>query len=106
MAAGRQTGGRAKGTPNQMTRALRDMILGALDEAGGQEYLARQAEKNPAAFMTLLGKVLPTQLAGTHEQPIVLSVEQHRAWARQQIREAFDMPPLTIERKAEGEDVS
>jgi hypothetical protein len=82
------------------------MILGALDEAGGQEYLARQAEKNPAAFMTLLGKVLPTQLAGTHEQPIVLSVEQHRAWARQQIREAFDMPPLTIERKAEGEDVS
>jgi hypothetical protein len=28
--------------------------------------------------MTLLGKVLPTQLAGTPEQPIVLSVEQHR----------------------------
>jgi hypothetical protein len=46
------------------------MILGALDEAGGQEYLTRQAEKNPTAFMTLLGKVLPTQLAGTPEQPI------------------------------------
>jgi len=40
------------------------MILGALDDAGGQQYLARQAEQNPTAFMTLLGKVLPMQLAG------------------------------------------
>jgi hypothetical protein len=111
MAAGRKTGGRTKGTPNQMTRALRDMILGALDDAGGQQYLARQAEQNPTAFMTLLGKVLPTQLAGTPAQPIVLSSEglspeQYRLWARQQIREAFGMPPLTIEHRAEGEDAS
>jgi hypothetical protein len=42
--------GRPKGAANKMTRALKDMILGALDEAGGQQYLARQAEKNPAAF--------------------------------------------------------
>jgi hypothetical protein len=93
MAAGRKTGGRTGGTPNKTTRALRDMILGALDD-GGRQYLARQAEQNPTAFMTLLGKVLPTQLAGAPEQPILPSSE-YRAWARQQIREAFDMPPLT-----------
>jgi hypothetical protein len=38
------------------------MILGALDDAGGQDYLKRQAQQNPAAFMTLLGKVLPTEV--------------------------------------------
>jgi putative NADH-flavin reductase len=32
------------------------MILGALDKAGGEEYLMRQANENPSAFMTLLGK--------------------------------------------------
>ena len=29
------------------------MILGALDDAGGQAYLMRQAEENPGPFLTL-----------------------------------------------------
>ena len=40
------------------------MIIGALDKAGGEAYLVRQAEANPVAFMTLVGKVLPLQLTG------------------------------------------
>jgi hypothetical protein len=36
------------------------MILAALDDAGGQRYLAEQAQKNPAAFMSLLAKILPS----------------------------------------------
>ena len=56
--------GRPKGARNKMTRALKDMILQALDDAGGQQYLVEQAHKNPAAFMTLLGKVLPLQVSG------------------------------------------
>jgi hypothetical protein len=100
-----KTGGRVAGTPNKVNKTVRQMILGALDAAGGQEYLTRQAEKNPTAFMTLLGKVLPTQLAGAPEQPILPSSE-YRAWARQQIREAFGLPPLTIEHKVEGEDAT
>ena len=46
------------------------MILAALDKAGGEKYLAEQAESNPQAFMTLLGKVLPLQLQGDKDQPI------------------------------------
>ena len=38
---------------------------GALDDAGGQEYLATQAKENPNAFMTLVGKVLPLQVGGS-----------------------------------------
>ena len=69
MAAGHKTGGRRKGTPNKTTKALRDMILGALDDVGGQRYLARMSEEQPAAFMTLLGKVLPTTLASEQNSP-------------------------------------
>ena len=54
--------GRPKGTPNKATKALKEMILGALSDVGGQSYLARQAEENPTAFLTLVGKVLPHEL--------------------------------------------
>lgn len=54
--------GRPKGATNRVTRELKEMILGALDGAGGELYLIEQAEKNPSAFMTLIGKVLPMQV--------------------------------------------
>jgi hypothetical protein len=54
--------GRPKGSPNKATKALKDMILGALDDAGGQDYLRRQSIENPTAFMTLIGKVLPMSI--------------------------------------------
>jgi hypothetical protein len=66
MAIGRKTGGGSrKGVPNKATADLKDMILGALDNAGGVDYLTRQATKSPGAFLTLIGKVLPTTLQGT-----------------------------------------
>lgn len=65
--------GRVKGVPNKMTKALKEMILQALNEAhedGGIEYLKEQAGKNPAAFLTLVGKVLPLTLAGDSDNPV------------------------------------
>jgi len=55
--------GRPKGALNKVTRQLKDMILGALDDAGGQSYLHECAldPKTRSAFLTLLGKVLPTE---------------------------------------------
>ncbi len=70
MAVGRKTGGRVKGTPNKVTASLKDMILQALDQQGGAEYLYRQADEYPAAFMTLVGKVLPMQVTGAEGGPI------------------------------------
>lgn len=54
--------GRPKGAANKATKAIKDMIEGALSDVGGQQYLARQAEENPAAFLSLVGKVLPKQI--------------------------------------------
>ena len=36
------------------------------------DYLAAQAEKNPAAFMALLGKVLPLQVTGGDDGPLII----------------------------------
>ncbi len=57
--------GRPKGAVNKQTKALKDMILTALDGVGGIAYLQAQATDNPTAFLTLVGKVLPMTIAGT-----------------------------------------
>jgi hypothetical protein len=60
------TGGSRKGVPNKSTGAIKDMILTALSNAGGAEYLERRANdpKTAAAFLGLVGKVLPLQVTG------------------------------------------
>lgn len=63
--------GRPKGARNKVTSGLREMILGALNDAGGQAYLAEQAQTNPAAFMALLGKVLPPEPRGDAIPPMI-----------------------------------
>lgn len=49
---------------------LKQMILGALSALGGQAYLERQAEEQPVAFMTLLGKILPLQVKGDFRRDV------------------------------------
>ena len=77
---GERRGGRQKGTPNKSTALLKDAILLAAQKAGGDtdtglvDYLTIQASENPGPFMSLLGKVLPMQLAGDPDAPISISV--------------------------------
>ncbi len=70
MAKGRKTGGRQAGTPNKLTGELKAMILQALDEKGGVDYLVGVAESHPQAFVSLLGKVLPMTVAGDPGNPL------------------------------------
>ena len=58
-------GGRKKGTGNKLDKTIKEMVLGALSDVGGQAYLAQCAIKQPVAFLALVGRVLPLQLAGT-----------------------------------------
>ena len=59
--------GRPPGSKNKITLALKEAILAAAENAGGEEgmvgYLQRLAIENSSAFASLLGKVLPTTLA-------------------------------------------
>jgi hypothetical protein len=53
---------RTVGAKNKLPQQLKDMIEAALYKAGGRDYLVAQAEKNPAAFMALVGKLIPKDL--------------------------------------------
>lgn len=54
--------GRKKGVPNRLTASVKQMILGALDDLGGQQWLVESAKQDPKAFMSLLGRILPSEI--------------------------------------------
>jgi hypothetical protein len=59
-----------------MTATLKDLILGALEKAGGEEYLVEQAHKNPGAFMSLVAKVLPLQMTSEAGGALIIRWER------------------------------
>jgi len=110
MAVGRKTGGRQKGSVNKVSGDLRNMILGALAGAGGEAYLQRQAEQNPAAFLTLVGKVLPLQLTGDPNNPVTYvlrapsPVDSATEWLRQHAPSDSRSDPLLIDASVTTDD--
>ena len=70
--------GRAKGTPNKTTAVLKEAIILAAEQVGedsrGKDgltgYLRRVAKEDVKAFSTLLGKVLPMQVANEDGSPV------------------------------------
>jgi hypothetical protein len=59
--------GRKKGSTNKITKALKEAILEAAEGAhpkGTVGYLKQQAQDNPVAFLSLIGKVLPMTIQG------------------------------------------
>jgi len=58
-------GGRQKGTPNKLNKTVKEMIVQALHKSGGVDYLVQQAQLSPAAFLSLVGKIVPTELQST-----------------------------------------
>jgi len=65
---------------------LHAAILLAAEAAGGGGglvgYLTAQAIASPSSFITLLGKVLPTQLSGDAESPVQLVHQIERVIVR------------------------
>jgi hypothetical protein len=63
--------GRPKGTPNKTTREIKNMVLEALEGAGGVGYLIERAHdpRTASAFLGLVGKVIPLQVKGEFSSP-------------------------------------
>ncbi len=67
--------GRKKGTPNKVTKALREAVVEAAEKVGedgkGKNgavgYLVQLAQKEPKAFASLLGRAMPLQVEGPGE---------------------------------------
>lgn len=90
MARSRTSGqGRPKGSVNRATQDIKDLVIAALHDVGGQKYLAARALDCPVAFMGLLGRVLPLQITGKDGDGIAIDFR----WADP------NPPPVTIERR-------
>jgi hypothetical protein len=63
--------GRAKGQPNKLTADIKAMVKEALEGVGGVEYLEKQARENPVAFLSLVGKLIPHEIAGDPDNPLL-----------------------------------
>lgn len=85
--------GRPRGSKNEVKQSVAVMIQTALEKAhtdGGVGYLVEQAEKNPKAFMTLVGKLVPRQVDATlrlDAGPEIVSLMQERRKKLAQQRE-------------------
>jgi hypothetical protein len=56
----------------------------ALEAKGGQKYLERQADENPTAFLTLVGKIIPLQVTGKDGGPLEHRMDVPREETREE----------------------
>lgn len=77
--------GKPKGAVNKNTKQLKEMILEAVDRAGGADYLLERANdpKTQSSFLQLIGKVLPMTVVGDANQPVAFSLAT--PWLNQSI---------------------
>lgn len=54
--------GRPPGAKNKLPGQIKELVEGALADVGGREYLAKQARKNPKAFLGLVARLIPRDL--------------------------------------------
>jgi len=57
-------GGRTKGTPNKMSRAVRASLVNAYVAIGDDKALAEWAKANPTEFYKLWGRLIPHEIEG------------------------------------------
>ena len=93
--------GKPKGAISKFNRSIKDMVERALHQAGGVDYLARQAEQNPVAFMGLVGRVLPLQISGGDAQSsIALHLLAAQVVSQQLQTQLSGQTPPTIDGEA------
>ena len=62
--------GRPKGSVDKGNKVIREMVAAALVGVGGVKYLQTVAKTHPPAFLALVGKTMPLQIAGDPENPL------------------------------------
>tara|TARA_R110002051_G_scaffold56489_2_gene105080 strand:+ start:304 stop:636 length:333 start_codon:yes stop_codon:yes gene_type:complete len=90
---------RTKGALGKRTTDIKEVLHVAFNKAGGCDYLVRQAAENPKAFLALLARCIPAQVALDVSVRLDLGQALIDAEAnRQRISEQIiDMRPVTVE---------
>jgi len=85
--------GRKPGTPNKITMTVKMMLLAALEQVGGIKYFKQQSKENPTAFMSLLSKVMPTQVVGDVTHRYVARLPAVEGNAQEWLKKYSPPPP-------------
>ncbi len=58
----KKTGGRKKGSLNKTTAEVKQMLLGSLNQLGGEKFFVKLGKEHPAVYASLLGKLIPREV--------------------------------------------
>jgi len=86
----------SESVPNKVGADIKEIVTTALNMIGGARYLAKHAEKNPAAFMGLVGKVLPLQLHASGGGALLLEQLLMAAQALRERAQTAALPAPTV----------
>jgi hypothetical protein len=84
--------GRPKGTPNRYSASVREMVMGALQKAGGVEWflnLAKGTEGDRRTFAMVAARLIPQEITGQ------LDTRMHVTIVREDGRVIIDLPPTS-----------
>lgn len=76
MANGKKTGGRVAGTPNKLSGTAKDNIAAVFNRLGGTSAMAKWAEENPNQFYQIYAKLIPVQISGDQNAPLIHRIER------------------------------
>jgi hypothetical protein len=65
---------RPKGSPNVLTKTIREAILSSFETVGGEAWLAKLAKDDPRSYAGLLAKAMPTQVEGSDGGPVQIQI--------------------------------
>jgi hypothetical protein len=77
----RKGSGRKIGSQNKVPVEMKIMIRNALEKLGGEDYLVSAGKDNLAAFLSLLGKIIPQEqkITGEIEHKVTPLTPQEQA---------------------------
>lgn len=72
----REGSGRKPGTPNKMSRTVKENVIEVFTKLGGVEHMAQWATENPTQFYNIYAKLMPTQqeVTGADGQDMVIKI--------------------------------
>ena len=72
-----KTGGRQAGTPNKVTREVKDALMTALERVNPEDYFEGLAHESPELFVRLVAKLLPQKQEHEHRVENVVSYQDY-----------------------------
>jgi len=72
-----KTGGRQAGTPNKVTREVKDALMTALERVNPEDYFEGLAHESPELFVRLVAKLIPQRQEHEHRVENVVNYQDY-----------------------------